>query len=72
MPALGGHFRLSAHAYDEIYLDRGGVVRNNLALGLGVSIGDSWRAELYHVWSDNRAVGDIRYIMAMVSITFDR
>ncbi|MEX2123405.1 MAG: DUF2490 domain-containing protein [Woeseia sp.] len=73
MPALGGHSRLSAHVYDEIYfdLDRGGVVRNNLALGLGASISDSWRAELYHVWSDNRAVGDIRYIMAMVSITFD-
>jgi hypothetical protein len=74
MSALGGHPRLSAHAYDEIYLDldRGGVVRNNLALGLGASIGDSWRAELYHVWSDNRAVGDIRYTMAIVSMTFDR
>lgn len=74
MSALGGHPRLSAHAYDEIYLDldQGGVVRNNLAVGLGALISDCCRAELYHVWSDNRAVGDIRYILAIVSITFDR
>jgi hypothetical protein len=74
MSALGGHPRLSAHAYDEIYfdLDRGEIVRNNLALGLSASIGECCRTELYHVWSDNRAVGDTRYILISVSTTFDR
>jgi hypothetical protein len=74
LAGLGGHSRLSAHAFDELYfdLDRGRVVRNNIALGLGAVISDCCRAELYHVWSDNRGADDVRYMLAIVSVTFNR
>jgi hypothetical protein len=65
---------LSALAFDELFFDieRGRIERNNLAAGFGADLGDCCRAEIYQVWSDNRAVQDTRYVLAIVSVTFAR
>jgi hypothetical protein len=69
-PALGRRGRLNALASDEVYfdLDRDRIVRNNFALGVGATVGDGWRVELHHVWSDNRGAAETRYLMALATV----
>lgn len=61
---------LSARTFDELYFDfdRGRVIRNNVAAGLGLALNDAVTAEFYHVWVDNRGARDDSYVLALVSV----
>jgi hypothetical protein len=74
LPAFLGRPRLSAHAFDEIYFDfdRGGIIRNNVAIGLSTAVRDCCRVELSHIWTDNRGTRETRYLLALATVTIGR
>jgi len=72
-PGLLGHPGLSARAFDEVFLDldRGRLIRNNLALGVGAQI-KRCTAELYHVWVDNHDAPSSNFLLALVTVRIRR
>lgn len=69
-PGLLGEHSLSFRAFDEFFveLDNGRVVRNNVALGMGMQISAALSAELYHVWVDNHGTTSDNYVLALVTL----
>lgn len=69
-PNLLSHPRLSARAFDELFVDFDGtrVIRNNAALGVGLQLRSTLSAEVYHVWVDNRDAPNDTYMLAMLTV----
>lgn len=69
-PNVLGQSQLSVRAFDEVFFDfdRSRIVRNNVALGLGVQLPGALTAEIYHVWMDNREAPDGTYMLALLSM----
>lgn len=66
--SLGGK-KLSLRAFDELYVDLDdGLVRNNLALGVGAQMGSALTAELYHVWVDNHEERNDNYVLVLLTL----
>jgi hypothetical protein len=68
-PGLFGHGGLSVRAFHELYvdLDRGRLIRNSLAFGVGTQLGNRLSAELYQVWVDNRDSPARDYVLVFVT-----
>jgi hypothetical protein len=71
-PGLLGREAISLRAFDELFVDLegAGIVRNNIAAGIGVQLQDSCTAELYHVWVGNRVGRQADYAMLLISLRF--
>lgn len=67
---LLGRNELSARAFDELYFDfdRSRVIRNNLAVGMGITINRLVSLELYRVWVDNKEAPDDAYVLGLMTI----
>lgn len=68
-PGLLGQPQLSVRAFDEVFFDfdRSRIVRNNVAVGIGVQLPGTVTAELYHVWVGNREARDETYMLAVLT-----
>ena len=69
---LLGLSSLSLRAFDEAFydFDQEQLIRNNLALGMGLQLNPALTAELYRVWEGNREVPDNRYVLGLVTFRF--
>jgi len=64
-----GQGSFSVRTFDELYVDLDhGLVRNNLALGVGAKIGAAVTAELYHVWVDNHDARNDNYVLVFLTL----
>jgi hypothetical protein len=64
-----GRSDLSLRAFDELYVDLDhGLVRNNLALGIGAHLGSALTAELYHVWVGNHETSNDNYALVLLTL----
>jgi hypothetical protein len=71
-PGLFGRESLSVRAFDELFFDfdRRTLIRNNVAIGMGVQVTRALSAEIYHIWERNRAAADAEYLLAWVTLRF--
>lgn len=64
-----GRGSLSLRAFDELYVDLDqGLVRNNLALGVGAQLGTTLTTELYQVWVNNRETSNDKYVLVLLTL----
>ena len=71
-PGLLGREAISLRVFDEVFVDLegAGVIRNNVAAGVGLQLHERCSAELYHVWVDNRVGRLSDFAMLLVSLRF--
>jgi hypothetical protein len=71
-PGLFGRESFSLRGFDELFVDLegAGVIRNNVAVGIGVQLQEPFSAELYHVWVDNRVGRQSDYALLLISLRF--
>lgn len=69
---LIGQEALSLRAFDELVVDLegSGVIRNNIAAGVGLQLHKQCNAELYHVWVDNRVGRQRDYALLLLTLRF--